>query len=215
MNKSNNEIAIEYLSQIDSKIQSLNIKGIGLNNKQDEELYLTLKILKTKINQLNITLPFNILISDKPDIRIQTENINIGIEITFALNETLQKAKRIRDKLDPSLILEPSLYKNNKGRDYILKTLKKSNNRLIGSAYSNDELEYEVVEIILRAIEKKLKKYNSYSKFDKNYLFLYSDVLLADEHKIINLIIEKISYLNHENFDRIILRLQGKNYKLK
>ena len=102
-------------------ITSLNIKSIGLNTKQDEELYLALIILQTEIENLNIIMPFNIKVSDKPDIQIQTKNNSIGIEITFALNQTLQKAKIIRNELDSSLILEPSLYKNNKDKKYILK----------------------------------------------------------------------------------------------
>lgn len=215
MKKVHDEIIIENLSQIDNKIRSLNIKAIGLNNKQDEELYLTLKILKTKMNQLNITLPFDILISDKPDIRIQTKNIKIGIEITFALNEAFQKAKRIRDKLDPSLILELSLHQIEKDKKNIENTIKKSNHKLFGSAFIDDEMEISISEIVINSINAKIKKYSDYETFNENNLFVYSDALLVDEKVLITLINEKLHFIDNIPFDKIVFRFQNKNHLLK
>jgi hypothetical protein len=210
------KIKISSLSQIAIEIEKLNITSIGTNNKKDEELYLALKVLQTDLNTLDIAFPFILEISDKPDIRIVMENCKIGIEVTFAINEVYQKAKRIRDNKNPSLILEPVLYDIGKTQQGIEMSIVKSNENLSAPAYVDDELEAHVIKSIYQTIENKIKKFlNGYEKFNKNYLIIYCDNLGIDSTKIIRSIKEDSFLMRNRQFDQIILRIQGTNYLLK
>jgi hypothetical protein len=206
------------LSEIDIEIKKLNIKGIGTNDKHDEELYTVLKVLQTDYKVLCVTFPFIIEKFETPDIILNTNNCEIGIEITFALNQTLQKARKIRDKKNPKLDMEPSMYNIHKDWDHseetIEQTIEKSNDKLIGPAYVDDELEKDVVNLILKSVHNKIKKFQDYQKFSKNYLVIYSDELLVDSKIIINVIKNHLSVLEIIPFDKIILRIQDKNYIL-
>jgi len=206
-------IQIDIYSQIASELQKLNLSHIGNNNKQDEELFLTLKILD-EITLLNIETPFTITISDKPDIRIFSKNKEIGIEVTFAINEALQKAKKIRNSINPNLTLEPILHKLNKDKKYIEKMLLKSNEILVGNGYEGDELEIETAKKIVSSIKQKMIKFMEYQKFNENFLLIYSEVLNVSPLKIISLINKELKFIVNIPFNKIVVRFQNNNYLL-
>jgi len=205
---------ISSIDDIQSKIDELDIKKIGLNETQEEELYLILKFLTTEMKNINLSFPYTVEVKDKPDIRIIKNNKIIGIEIRFAINETLQKARMDREKINTSFLLEPSLYKEKKSSKDIRKTIIKSNKKLIGSAYRGNELEEEVSELVLSSIKEKIKKYKGYDIFEHNYLMLYSDRLIADKEVIIKMVNKKLMSISDIPFDKIILRIQDMNYYL-
>ncbi len=217
-NVKNNKKKINTLSEIDLEIKSLNVKRIGTNNKQDEELYTVLKVLQTDYKALGVTFPFNVEVSDKPDIILDTNNCKIGVEVTFALNETLQKARKIRDKKDLKLDMEPSIYNIhrdwNHGKETIEQTIEKSNEKLIGPAYVDDESEKDVVNLILKSVHNKKKKFQAYKKFLKNYLVIYNDEISGDSEIVVDMIKNHLSLFGTIPFDKIILRIQGKNHIL-
>jgi len=206
-------IKINTFDDMRSIINNLKIEHIGENKStRKEELYLVLRLLSTDMKKINLTFPYIIEVKDKPDIRIIKDSYVIGIEITFALNKTLQKAKKIRDKLNSSFLLEPSLYKDDMSAKDIKKTILKSNEKLIGSAYVDDELEEEVSQQVLSSIKEKIKKYRGYEVFQENYLMLYSDILLADINVVLEKIDEGLKLINDIPFNKIIFRLQNKNF---
>ncbi len=206
-----NQIIMSSNDQIKTEAEKINIGKIGKNSTEDEELYFVLCFLQNNINDICLTFPFSILLQDKPDIVLKDQYKDIGIEITFAMNEPYQKAKMIRDETNTSLILEPSLYKNNKDRKYIKDTIEKSNERLYGSAYIDDELEEETAELILTSINKKIVKFSTYDKFKENILLINSEALLTDEEAVVDYIRKKLEFMSDIFFDKIILRLNDKN----
>ncbi len=206
-----NRIIISSNDQIKAEAEKINIGKIGRNSSEDEELYFVLRFLQNNLNDICLTFPFSILLQDKPDIVLKDKYKDIGIEITLAINESYQKAKMIRDEENTSLILEPSLYKNNKDRKYIKDTIRKSNRRLYGSAYIDDELEEETAELILTSINKKIAKFITYDKFKENFLLINSESLFADEGVVVDYVRKKLEFMSDVFFDKIILRLNGKN----
>ncbi len=206
-----NRIIISSNDQIKAEAEKINIGKIGRNSTEDEELYFVLRFLQNNINDICLSFPFSILLQDKPDIVLEDQYKVIGIEITFAINESYQKAKMIRDEANTSLILEPSLYKNNKDRKYIEDTIKKSNERLYGSAYIDDELEEVTAELILTSINKKIAKFITYDKFQENFLLINSEALFADEGVVVDYVRKKLEFMSDVFFDKMILRLNGKN----
>lgn len=208
------QYTINSFRDIQNEIYKLNIKTLGLNETQNEELYLILKFLLTDMENINLAFPYYIEVKDKPDIRIIKNNRTIGIEIRFAINQTLQKAKMIREKMNPDFLIEPSLYKKNQSSKDIKETIIKSNYRLTGSPYCGDALENEIAEIVLSSIKEKIRKYKEYEVFKENYLMLYSDRLIVDKETIVDIVNEKLTLISNIPFDKIIFRIQGINYYL-
>ena len=215
--KQGNKKKIATLSEIDMEMKKLNIKGIGKNKKQDGELYIVLRVLQLDCEALGVTFPFFVEVSDKPDIILTTNSFDIGIEVTFALNQTLQKARRIRDKKDPKLDIEPSVYNIHKdwnhSEETIEQTIERSNDRLIGSAYVDDELEKDVVRLIVKSIHNKIEKSKGYKSCSKNYLVIYSNELFVDSEIVADMV-KNLLLLETIPFDEIILRIQDKTYIL-
>ena len=208
----NMKYKIHSISDIQNEIDTLNIKKLGLNKTQEEELYLTLKFLLTDMKNIDLSFPYHIEVKDKPDIRIIKNNKTIGIEVRFILNQTLQKAKMIREQINSNFLIEPSLYRENKSRKDIEESIIKSNSKLTGSAYLGDELEQEIAELVILSIKEKVKKYKGYEIFEENYLILYSDRLIADKETIMKIVNEKLTLISNIPFDKIIFRIQGMNY---
>ncbi len=186
-NVKNSKKKINTLSEIDLEIKSLNIKGIGTNNKQDEELYTVLKVLQTDYKALGITFPFNVEVSDKPDIILDTNNCKIGIEITFALNEACQKARKTRDEKYPKSIIEPSLYNVRKDRGYIEETIEKSNRVLV--ELRKLKWSSTIIELTLRDFQYQ---YNEFCKIANKQLFGSAYVDDELEKDVANLVLKSI-----------------------
>ena len=211
----NIQYAISSVNDIQHIFNKLNIKKLGCNEKQTEELYLILKFLLIDMKKINLTFPYTIEIKDKPDIRIFKNNYTIGIEITFAISQTLQKAKISRAKLNSNLLLEPGLYKKNMSAKDIEKSILKSNNQLMGSAYSNYEIEEEIADQVLFSIKEKIKKFKGYQVFEENLLMLYSDRLIADTDIVLEMINDQLKLFDNIPFNKIIFQFQEINFLLR
>ena len=201
-------ISIESINHIQTEIENINISKVGKNTTSEEELYSVLRFLQCHSKDINLTLPCSILVQDKPDIVLQDKYKEIGIEVTFAVNEAYQKAKMIRDEMNPRLIIEPSLHKNNKNRKYIETTIAKSNKKLYGCGSVDNELEIEISELILKSMNKKIEKFTSYNKFEKNFLLI--NVLaesFADEKFVDDYIQKRLILMLDIVFDKIIIKI--------
>lgn len=159
----------------------------------------------------------NIVSSDitkeSPDIRLYYDDGYIlGIEITRSMDENLQKAYAIRDDMDKSLSFVPTIFENNKmSGDDIKRHLNKSKETLYGMPYKGNELEEKVFSNIQLSLEKKVKKFDTYEKFSKNWLYIYhSDRVSLDHQLVLELFQEYIKTIDFK-FDCIILLL-GKNF---
>ncbi len=206
-----NEVIVESHSQIEFEIDNVNIGQVGKNLTENEEFYFVLMFLQSNMNDIGLTFPFLLRRQDRPDIVLKNEDKEIGVEITHAVSEAYQKAKMIRDKINPSFVLEPILHQENRDKKYIMDTIEKSNNQLFGPAYIDDEPEVEAAEYIIESIKKKNIKFLKYDKFKENFLLIISDALLVDEDVVVAHVQKRLGLLQDTFFDKIILRLKGKN----
>lgn len=149
-----------------------------------------------------------IIKTEKPDYIIGDCKTTIGVEITRALDQNIQKVNNIKKLEYKNIHVCPTLFENeNMTREQILKLLKKSKNRIIGKPYVGDELEEKVLKDIIKSIDKKILKYDTYLKFDKNILLVHSETRASLD---IELVIKKLSsYIFKTNikFNFIFLKL--------
>lgn len=134
---------------------------------------------------------FKIIKTESPDFIINSGNKRIGIEITRALDQNLQKVHSIRDEEFNKVSFCPTLFENQKmSKKKIIKLLQKSKEQLVGMPYLNDELEEKVVSDIKKAIINKNQKFIKYKKFDRNILFIHAENRVSLD---INLVIQELS----------------------
>ncbi len=198
-------------SQIEFEIDNIRKEKMDKNLTRDEEFYFILMLLRSNMKDIGLTFPFLLLRKDRPDIVLKNKDKEIGIEITHAISEARKKAKTIRDKINPNFIIEPILHQDNKDKSYIMNTIEKSNNQLFGPAYIDDEPEVEAAEYIIESIKKKNIKFLKYDKFKENFLLIISDALLVDEDVVVAHVQKRLGLLQDTFFDKIILRIKGKN----
>ncbi len=186
-NDNNSKKKIYTLSDIEIEIKNLKISGIGTNHKPGQELYTVLKVLQTDCELLGVTFPFSIEKFEKPDIILNTNNCEIGIEITFALNEACQKARKIRDEKYPKSIIEQSLYNVRKDRGYIEETIEKSNRVLL--ELRKLKWSSTIIELTLRDFQYQ---YNEFCKITNKQLFGSAYVDDELEKDVANLVLKSI-----------------------
>lgn len=157
------------------------------------------EVLQLKFHDIEI------IKSESPDFIINSDNKKIGIEITRALDQNLQKVYSMRDN---EVSFCPTLFEDEKmSKKKIMKLLKKSKKQLIGTPYLNDELEEKVANNIQKAIIKKNQKFIKYKKFDQNILFIHAENRVSLD---INLVIQKLSSFIATielSFDYVFLKL--------
>jgi hypothetical protein len=134
---------------------------------------------------------FKIIKTESPDFIINSGNKRIGIEITRALDQNLQKVHSIRDEEFNKVSFCPTLFENQKmSKKKIIKLLQKSKEQFVSMPYLNDELEEKVVSDIKKAIINKNQKFIKYKKFDRNILFIHAENRVSLD---INLVIQELS----------------------
>jgi len=145
---------------------------------------------------------------ESPDFAINSNNKKIGVEITRALDQNLQKVYSIRNNEVNNVSFCPTLFEDEKmPKKEIIKLLQKSKEQLIGTPYLNDELEEKVVNNIQKAVINKNQKFIKYEKFDQNILFIHAENRVSLD---INLVIQKLSLFIATTellFDYIFLKL--------
>jgi len=160
------------------------------------------EVLQLKLHNLKIEK------SESPDFIINSDNKVIGVEITRALDQNLQKVHSIRTDKLRKISFCPILFEGHSmSKKEIISLLKKSEKKLIGKAYLDDELENKVFE--------NIKKFIKYDKFHQNILFIHAENRVTLE---INLVIQKISkFIPNINvlYDYIFLKLGNNIYYFK
>jgi len=105
------------------------------------------EVLQLKLHNLKIEK------SESPDFIINSDNKVIGVEITRALDQNLQKVHSIRTDKLRKISFCPILFEGHSmSKKEIISLLKKSEKKLIGKAYLDDELENKVFENIKKSI---------------------------------------------------------------
>lgn len=177
--------------------------------RNDIEKYL-INLLVSNCNEVLQLCSHNIEIikSESPDFTINSNNKKIGIEITRALDQNLQKAYSIRDNEVNNVSFCPTLFEDkNMSKKKIMKLLQKSKKQLIGTPYLNNELEEKVINNIQKTIINKNKKFIKYKKFNQNILFIHAENRVSLD---INLVVQKVSSFIATTellFDYIFLKL--------
>lgn len=154
--------------------------------------------------------------SESPDYILSDGKNNIGLEISRALDQNLQKAVSKRDKEFKGVTFCPTAFEDrNMSSKEIANILKKSKTGLIGRPYLNDELEEKVACNIIKTILKKIEKFNNYRKFKKNILLVHSeDRVTLNRNFVITKIQEHVSE-NNVLFDYIVLKLANEFHFFK
>jgi len=184
-----------------------------MTNSEFEELMIT-----TLIENEKLLLPFEGAVSiekiESPDYCLCRGSYKIGVEITRAMDENLNKACVERNKLDKSIPFSPTLFENEKmSSKEIKKGLNKSREKLIGRPYKGDDLEKLVFSNIKNSIDKKILKFESYRKFEENWIYVYHDNRVSLE---IESVVDRVSqYIETVDimFDILLLKLGDSFYK--
>ena len=165
-------------------------KAYWTNDKIED--YLIELLIKNCYEVLQLTLHnYKKIKSESPDFIISSKNKKIGIEITRALDQNLQKVYSIRNNEFSHISFCPTLFENkDMSKKDIIGLLQKSEKQLIGKSYVDNELEEKVFNNIKKSIVKKNEKFMNYNKFNKNILFIHAENRVTLD---IELVVQKIS----------------------
>lgn len=146
--------------------------------------------------------------SESPDFVLCDGNNCIGIEITKALDQNLQKADCIKKRQFKDAAYCPTLFEDkNMKSEEIAELLRKSKANLIGKPYFGDGLEEKTVCNIIKIIKQKLKKFDKYTQYERNILLVHSkDRVTLNHDFVINKLKEYVSK-NDIRFNYICLQL--------
>lgn len=141
----------------------------NITNKEKEKLILKKLLNNSKFSYLNKCNKID-YDREKPDCCITlSENISIGIEITISINENLKKTREENRKLKDSVSFCPTLFEKEKmSSEEIKNILKCPIKSLSGAPYGENQLEEITFNEIVKSINNKIKKFDTYDKFDKN-----------------------------------------------
>ena len=145
--------------------------------------------------------------SDKPDL--QSEKLNIGIEVTRAVAKEYGRIQSITNKYF--------------GKDYSGQYLRGKINKIIGydlihtvggmAYWMYNFTEKETEDLILKAINLKSQKLNSgYRVFGKNYLYIFINNSMIEEDTLMHIISEYRNMSFRIKFDKIIINAIDKAY---
>ena len=160
--------------------------------KEKIEDYL-IKLLVNNCHEILqlIYTDITIIKSESPDFIVGDCTNTIGVEITRALDQNMQKVNFIRDIKFNNISICPTLFEDKQmPKKEIIYLLNKSKDKIIGYPYIGDELEEKVLKDIIEAINKKIVKYDNYLKFHKNILLIHSENRASLD---IELVIKKLS----------------------
>ena len=179
------------------------------------EKFLLNKLLENKDQLLpmhkNINIEYN---KEKPDCHLYLDNLTIGIEITCAMDENLQKTRKIRDSLDSTIMFSPIIFEKKKmSSKEIRERLTLSKKNLVCSAYRGNEMEEDTFNHIKKSIDTKIKKFDTYQMLNQNWLYIYHNNRASLRKSIvIKLLLEYINSVEIK-FDILIIKIGESFYK--
>lgn len=208
-----------YLKSVDTPIPNRS----DSRSKKQIEISIIVKLLKQSEDEIFTNFPTKFIHHDKPDFRILSTNDSIGIEVTKAIPEKLERAKVLLENHFPDdAILEPEFFERDETKmvnDDIITIHKKSNTELFGPPSYGKSIEKRWIQGIINCVDVKTKKLNNneFAKFQMNWLLIYDDQTRSglDKKYILNkLSVNFNNYFNEKElyiFDRIII-LSGKYF---
>lgn len=170
------------------------------------------KMLQLNYDKITITK------SESPDFIIGDCKNTIGIEITRALDQNMQKVSFIRDTEFNNTSICPTLFEDEQmSKQEIINLLNKSKDKLIGRPYKGYELEEKVLNDIVNAISKKIKKFDSYKKFNENILLVHSETRATLDIDMVTINLSKYLIENKDNikYNSIFLKLGNQIFNFK
>lgn len=213
------EYSFNNLQELDTFLKSIDI-SVPLRSEgrktEHTERYSIVNFLSQSKNDLFNDFPIKLIHSDKPDFRILSESISIGIEVTELIPEQLARAASLLEihfsndgELESEFFGWDAPQRTN---DEILEILNKSNERLIGTSYGKI-VEERWMQGIYGCINNKIRKLNNdnFEKLTENWLLIYDNqirVSLDKEYLINKFPLIMNNYLNNVTnyvFDRIIV----------
>lgn len=214
------EYSFNNIQEVNTFLESIDISVPGRNEgrktEHTERYSIISFLLKTK-NEVFTDFPAKLIHYDKPDFRILTKKISIGIEVTESIPEQLARANYLLDHHFPNGgLLEPVFFgwdAPERTNDEIIEILKKSNERLIGQPSYGNSIEVKWMRGIYDCIKNKTQKLNKddFEKYSKNWLLIYdnqtrifldSNYLLVEFPSVLN---EYFNDTINIIFDKIII----------
>lgn len=139
------------------------------------------RLLATLAKQDMIEYPIELEKRERPDFLLTTDNKQIGIEITEAINPEYAKAKTLPEAKEKGTIIDSSLFKWGTP----MRTLNDlrsivSRKKLTGSGWDGSRVEIEYADAILDIINAKTEKLHSegFKKYTSNWLSIYCNMTL-------------------------------------
>lgn len=154
------------------------------------ETWIACRLLSTLAQTDRLRFPVTVIHRDRPDILIQSGNVNIGVEITEAIAPDYAAYCALADREFPSKLLEPGHFRwgtpplsVEEKRDLLRQS------KMTSDGWVGNRPEQEWALFIQSLVEKKLKKLtnNGFEKFDVNWLSVYDNLPLPNvqlEHAI-------------------------------
>ncbi|WP_439827928.1 hypothetical protein [Aeromonas enteropelogenes] len=159
--------------------------------------------------------PFSLTKRERPDFKITSGPISIGIEAIEAINPDYARAQTLPEAKEEDSILDPSFFKWGQPR-YSIDELRdiSSRKQLTGRGWHGDNVEIEFATSILDCIYKKHRLLvNGFDRFDSNCLLIYHNAITPclNFNKSTIMLEEKLKhYWSSDGFDTIfILKYQS------
>lgn len=128
-----------------------------------------------------ICFPLQLIKRERPDFLLKAGSLNIGIEITEAINEEYAKAVTLPEAASDDAIIDSSLFKWGTTRRK-LEDLRFiiSQKKPTGPGWDGNSVEKEYAAAILDIIDFKTQKLQKlgFDRFDKNWLDIYCNIML-------------------------------------
>lgn len=146
---------------------------------------------------------YELVILDRPDL--QNDQLNVGIEVTSSINPKQKESESLYVKW-----CDQSNERQKKTERQIRKCGARLNNGILSGIPSHNEFDRIYV-----TVKDKLGKIGKYKPFEKQYLFIFSDIYATSNmlEKIFEEI-HHICYLESLKFDNIYILVPGALYVL-
>jgi hypothetical protein len=115
-----------------------------------------------------------------PDFSLRNGHLDIGIEVTEAINEDYAKATTLPEADERGAVIDPSLFKWGSSRKKLheLRTIVKQR-KLTGPGWEGNSVEIEYANAIIEKTLAKTKLLNKhYEKFLENWLLIYCNLTI-------------------------------------
>jgi hypothetical protein len=192
------------------------IDNLHLRKKEKDEIKIFMRYFKYYWEDMIFEYPCVLIFNDAPDVRIESIQSRIGIEITKSIPEQLAEAENIKNNNALGSIIEPDCFRpgsKRKIRNEIIQCIAKSQQQVHGLGYNGNGIENDFLELVyMRIRDKNLKLSNGIIKrFEKNWLLIMNQAVSVsiDTNYIIselrNHIEDKYNRTNNLQYDRIII----------